>query len=216
MSKIPIFWASYMQIFIIMIVYVFFNKKISRQKIIFNSKILSRYRVIPYLTLLIVSLYLLRPNNLNSSIQFNQVFWLNIANCLGAAIYEEYFARGILLRAILIINKDLKRIGIIISIIVASFIFSCFHIIEALESNSWTEMLVTFLVGIILGSIYISIGSIIPCMFFHFVYDFTVYFLKYNLSGITTFDYTIICILITSIIITPTIYHGLLDKKFYR
>ncbi|WP_369346879.1 CPBP family glutamic-type intramembrane protease [Apilactobacillus ozensis] len=88
-----------------------------------KSTIPVRYRIIPYLTLLIVSLYLLRPNNLNSSIQFNQVFWLNIANCLGAAIYEEYFARGILLRAILIINKDLKRIGIIISIIVASFIF---------------------------------------------------------------------------------------------
>ncbi|WP_220728728.1 CPBP family intramembrane glutamic endopeptidase [Apilactobacillus xinyiensis] len=216
LTKIPLSLLAYIQFILLMLAYVFLNKKIAMKRIHIKSYLPFKYQIIPYLTAMLMIVYLLRPNSHNAEITFNQFFIVNIANCVGAAICEEYFVRGILLKSLLQLYKKRGRMGILYAIFAASVIFALFHTFEAVMTKSWIEILVPFCLGIILCAIYIACESIIPCIIFHFAYDFMVYFLNNNVAGITIPEYIIITLIITSIILLPVMWRGSISEKFYK
>ncbi|NEZ46571.1 CPBP family intramembrane metalloprotease [Clostridium niameyense] len=82
-----------------------------------------------------------------------------ISMVLVAPIFEEIIFRGIILDGLL------KKYRAINAIVISGLMFGVFHF-------NLTQGINAFFIGIILGIIYFSTNSLIPCMFMHFANNF--------------------------------------------
>lgn len=96
----------------------------------------------------------------------NKVIWsvfLGFLVAIFAGICEEIFCRGILLKYLA------KWKGKIFALIVSSIVFTAFHITRYQDINSLANV---FLMGIILGAIFIVTKSLYMSIGLHFAWDF--------------------------------------------
>ncbi len=108
-----------------------------------------------------------------------------IVICLLVAIFEEIFARGIILQALI------EKFGVYTSSIFVSVIFAIMHLFN--PSVSIISFFVTFLASIILCAMYIQTKSLWLPISFHFFWNLMqILFLDSNVSGLYFTKYLLI------------------------
>lgn len=84
-----------------------------------------------------------------------------------APLMEELFFRGFLYPALA------RPLGITWSIVITSLLFALIH--SAQLANAWAPLLLLFIVGVVLTSVRVRTGSVVPGFFLHAAYNFTLF-----------------------------------------
>lgn len=84
---------------------------------------------------------------------------------ISAGVCEELLFRGFLFFSL---REFLPELPIVIIIIITSFVFGLWHTYQGLKG-----MGVTFFIGLLFSSLYLSIGSIIPIIILHILMDWS-------------------------------------------
>ncbi len=135
---------------------------------------------------------------------------LNILNLISLVIYavfigmfEEILFRGIFLGELLDnFNKNKKQV--VIAIVISAVIFSLTHVTNLLMGQDLfttiLQVVQTFAIGILLGSMYYESGNIWSVIFLHGFYDFSILLGDVNLIKDCTMASTPLSITITSLV----------------
>ncbi|WP_057875101.1 CPBP family intramembrane glutamic endopeptidase [Liquorilactobacillus aquaticus] len=98
-----------------------------------------------------------------------------------AAIFEEFFFRGLLLNMFLIRIEKITRVDLLAVSLFTSLMFGFSHIVNLhVQSLSGTlfQMFSAFALGMLLASVYLRTGSLIYPAIFHFILDFSTILIK--------------------------------------
>lgn len=102
---------------------------------------------------------------------FIDSLWLALA----AALFEEFFFRGILLNNFLAKSTNTYR-NYLTAVFLSSFLFGLTHLVN-LAVQSWAATLLqmanAFVLGIMLAALYLRTGKLGWPIFYHFILDFT-------------------------------------------
>ncbi|WP_281165614.1 CPBP family intramembrane glutamic endopeptidase [Liquorilactobacillus sicerae] len=94
---------------------------------------------------------------------------------LAAAVFEEFFFRGILLNNFLAKSTNTYR-SYLAAVFLSSFLFGLTHLVN-LAAQSWSATLLqmanAFVLGIMLAALYLRTGKLGWPIFYHFILDFT-------------------------------------------
>ncbi|MQS89715.1 CPBP family intramembrane glutamic endopeptidase [Companilactobacillus mishanensis] len=197
-AHIPEVYGSYIQYIIIMILYVYINRKWIHQEIYFQSKVPLKEQIPAWIFIVGDLIYLFTTNS------GFKMYVTGIGYSIGSAVTEEYFIRGIVLIALLHLAKNKGVWGTLLAIFISSVLFGAMHIITMLVNHlGWGEVITAFSMGMVYAALYIATGTILWPMFIHLVQDLVVYLLPHSSFTMPTVWYFVVCLLITLIILIP-------------
>jgi membrane protease YdiL (CAAX protease family) len=143
---------------------------ISRTKLVFESKNISKNRsILIYTPLIIISLIQLIKGIDNS---MSEEFFLTIIGLMiGVGFIEEIVFRGFLLKAIQ------ERSNVIKAIIISGVTFGAGHLVNLSRGYGYNELIaqiiVATVIGIMLSMLVVSTKKIYPGILFHIVFNIT-------------------------------------------
>lgn len=108
---------------------------------------------------------------------------------LVAGIVEEITFRSLILANFMRITRDYR--GMLTAVIFSSLVFGSAHFTNLAAGADLmvtvTQFFAAFLMGLFFSGMYLTCGSIVPCMVFHFLHDvLAMLFLGINASGAVT------------------------------
>lgn len=108
---------------------------------------------------------------------------------LVAGIVEEITFRSLIIANFMRITRDYR--GMLTAVVLSSLVFGSAHFANLAAGADLTvtimQFFAAFLIGLFFSGIYLTCGSIVPCMVFHFLHDvLAMLFLGMNASGAVT------------------------------
>lgn len=156
------------------------------------------------------------PSGILGTIKIEKLILLALS-CLMTGTFEELVFRGMIQNMVLkITDKPMK------AIVISSFIFGIVHILNLIAEpqivvGTITQVIYTFSLGMVLGTIYMCRGKIIEVMILHgafnFLGQFTAIFASGSPSNAPRADLTITAAIIQLVFMLPCI---LIAVKTYR
>lgn len=167
-------------------VFDFLNKEKLRK---FSFRYLPFFILFPFSNFLI----LLFRKNLSFDFSFYSVFYL--IDCLIAAFIEEILFRSLLLKGKENAKARWKYL------VLSSCLFSLSHLFNGFNLTALLQVIYTFGLGMVLGSIYLYGGGFFYCVLLHFMFNFFNGYISSCFKGSNNFQAFIICNVIIGTII---------------
>ncbi|UQS84720.1 CPBP family intramembrane metalloprotease [Apilactobacillus apisilvae] len=212
-TNLPITLSSYLQYIIIMLILVISNVMLTKVPIFFTSKIPFKKKIIPYVLLIIFIVYSMRPT-MTHALSFDEYLFNSIAYVFGTAITQEYLFSGVILNALIRNLKKFSRSGIIMQIILTSLLFAAYYIVQAVRVESYEQVIYAFSFGLVVTSLYMATGSIVPSIILHFIFDFVSYIFPDNAINPTLT--ALGCLVASIILLIPLLKDKYIDPRLYN